>query len=129
MVKRIITISALFSLLIILAFYELVAVNNLITTLNEQATNLQTEIYENKEFVSNSINSVKKTKEYWNKNEIVLTLMFNHKDLSTITDTLSRLYSYVENNDFDNAIAEVNLLKQYSEKNKWIMGFNFQNIL
>lgn len=129
MVKRIITISALFGLLIILAFYELVAVNNLITTLNEQATNLQTEIYENKEFVSNSINSVKKTKEYWNKNEIILTLMFNHKDLSTITDTLSRLYSYVENNDFDNAIAEVNLLKQYSEKNKWIMGFNFQNIL
>lgn len=129
MVKRIITISALFSLLIILAFYELVAVNNLITTLNEQATNLQTEIYENKEFVSSTINSVKKTKEYWNKNEIILTLMFNHKDLSTITDTLSRLYSYVENNDFDNAIAEVNLLKQYSEKNKWIMGFNFQNIL
>ncbi len=129
MVKRIITISALFSLLIILAFYELVAVNNLITNLNEQATNLQTEIYENKEFVSNSINSVKKTKEYWNKNEIILTLMFNHKDLSTITDTLSRLYSYVENNDYDNAIAEVNLLKQYSEKNKWIMGFNFQNIL
>lgn len=129
MVKRIITISALFGLLIILAFYELVAVNNLITTLNEQATNLQTEIYENKEFVSSSINSVKKTKEYWNKNEIILTLMFNHKDLSTITDTLSRLYSYVENNDFDNAIAEVNLLKQYSEKNKWIMGFNFQNIL
>ena len=129
MVKRIITISALFGLLMILAFYELVAVNNLITTLNEQATNLQTEIYENKEFVSSSINSVKKTKEYWNKNEIILTLMFNHKDLSTITDTLSRLYSYVENNDFDNAIAEVNLLKQYSEKNKWIMGFNFQNIL
>ena len=129
MVKRIITISALFSLLIILAFYELVAVNNLITNLNEQATNLQTEIYENKEFVSSSINSVKKTKEYWNKNEIVLTLMFNHKDLSAITDTLTRLFSYVENNDYDNAIAEVNLLKKYSEKNRHIMGFNLQNLL
>ena len=38
MVKRIITISALFGLLIILAFYELVAVNNLITVAGGVAT-------------------------------------------------------------------------------------------
>lgn len=55
--------------------------------------------------------------------------MFNHKDLSTITDTLSRLSSSVNNNDYDNAIIEVNLLKEYSEKNRHIMGFNLQNLL
>ena len=50
-------------------------------------------------------------------------------DLSTITDTLSRLSSSVTNNDYDNAIIEVNLLKEYSEKNRHIMGFNMQNLL
>ena len=129
MVKRIITIATLFAILLFLAFYELFAVNSLIDNLNQQTTNLQIEIYNNKETVSNTLSLVNETKNYWQKKETVLTLMFNHKDLSTITDTLSRLYSYVENNDYDNAIAEVNLLKQYSDKNKWIMGFNFQNIL
>lgn len=129
MVKRIITIATLFVILLFLALYELFAVNSLIDNLNQQSTNLQIEIYNNKETVSNTLSLVNETKNYWQKKETVLTLMFNHKDLSTITDTLSRLYSYVENNDYDNAIAEVNLLKQYADKNKWIMGFNFQNIL
>ena len=129
MVKRIITIATLFATLLFLALYELFAVNSLIDNLNQQSTNLQIEIYNNKETVSNTLSLVNETKNYWHKKETVLTLMFNHKDLSTITDTLSRLYSYVENNDYDNAIAEVNLLKQYADKNKWIMGFNFQNIL
>lgn len=129
MVKRIITIATLFAILLFLALYELFAVNSLIDNLNQQSTNLQIEIYNNKETVSNTLSLVNETKNYWQKKETVLTLMFNHKDLSTITDTLSRLYSYVENNDYDNAIAEVNLLKQYADKNKWIMGFNFQNIL
>ena len=129
MVKRIITIATLFVILLFLALYELFAVNSLIDNLNQQSTNLQIEIYNNKETVSNTLSLVNETKNYWQKKETVLTLMFNHKDLSTITDTLSRLYSYVENNDYDNAIAEVNLLKQYADKNKWIMWFNFQNIL
>ena len=129
MVKRIITIATLFVILLFLALYELFAVNSLIDNLNQQSTNLQIEIYNNKETVSNTLSLVNETKNFWQKKETVLTLMFNHKDLSTITDTLSRLYSYVENNDYDNAIAEVNLLKQYADKNKWIMGFNFQNIL
>ena len=55
--------------------------------------------------------------------------MFNHKDLSSVTDTLTRLKSYIFNNDYDNAIAEVTLLEEYATKNRHIMGFNMQNLL
>lgn len=129
MVKRIIIIIVLFVTLIGLATFEVIAVNNLITNLEEMATNLQGEITYNKENVETTLTSVKKVKNYWDGFEDDLCLMFNHKDLSTITDTLSRLYSYVGNNDYDNAIAEVNLLKEYAEKNRHIMGFNIQNLL
>ena len=129
MVKRIIIIVVLFVSLIGLATYEVVSVDNIITSLETMVETLQVDISENKNNVNKVTESVKKVQTYWNDHEENLCLMFNHKDLSAITDTLTRLFSYVENNDYDNAIAEVNLLKKYSEKNRHIMGFNLQNLL
>ena len=129
MVKRIIIIVILFVSLIGLATYEVVSVDNIITSLETMVETLQVDISENKNNVNEVTESVKKVQTFWNDHEENLCLMFNHKDLSAITDTLTRLFSYVENNDYDNAIAEVNLLKKYSEKNRHIMGFNLQNLL
>ena len=129
MVKSIIIIVVLFVSLIGLATYEVVSVDNIITSLETMVETLQVDISENKNNVNEVTESVKKVQTYWNEHEENLCLMFNHKDLSAITDTLTRLFSYVENNDYDNAIAEVNLLKKYSEKNRHIMGFNLQNLL
>ena len=127
--KRIIIIVILFVSLIGLATYEVISVDNIITSLDTMVEKLQVDITDNKNNVSEISTSVKQVQTYWNNHEENLCLMFNHKDLSAITDTLTRLYSYVENNDYDNAIAEVNLLKKYSEKNRHIMGFNLQNLL
>ena len=129
MVKRIIIIVVLFVSLIGLATYEVVSVDNIITSLETMVEKLQVDISENKNNVNEVTEAVKKVQTFWNDHEENLCLMFNHKDLSAITDTLTRLFSYVENNDYDNAIAEVNLLKKYSEKNRHIMGFNLQNLL
>ena len=127
--KRIIIIVILFVSLIGLATYEVISVDNIITSLDTMVEKLQVDITDNKNNVSEISTSAKQVQTYWNNHEENLCLMFNHKDLSAITDTLTRLYSYVENNDYDNAIAEVNLLKKYSEKNRHIMGFNLQNLL
>ncbi len=129
MVKRTIIAIVLFALLIGLATFEVIAVNNIITTLETETSILQKQVEENEDNIVNIAPSVKKLKDYWDEREHKLFLMFNHKDLSTITDSLSRLYSYTLNDNFDDAIAEVNLLKEYTEKNELIMGFNFQNIL
>ena len=127
--KRTITIVVLFVLLIVLATYELVMVDKIITKLDNLTLTIQTEIKNNKDDITVATNSITETKSFWDKHEDNLCLMFNHKDLSTITDTLSRLLSYAENNDYDNAIVEANLLKEYSEKNRHIMCFNMQNFL
>lgn len=127
--KRTITIVVLFVLLIVLATYELVMVDKIITKLDNLTLTIQTEIKNNKDDITVATNSITETKSFWDKHEDNLCLMFNHKDLSTITDTLSRLLSYAKNNDYDNAIVEANLLKEYSEKNRHIMGFNMQNFL
>lgn len=127
--KKIIIIIFLFVSLVALGTYELVAVNKIIFKLENITNNLKTNIENNKNNVQTTYPEVINVQNYWISVEDNLSLMFNHKDLSTITDTLSRLSSYVKNNDYDNAIAEVNLLSSYAEKNHDIMGFNLQNLL
>jgi hypothetical protein len=129
MVKKSFCILIITILLIALATFEVVAVKKLNTNLLKDVYYLQQITIENKENINNISKEIIEIKNNWDSAEPLLCLMFNHKDLSAITDTLTRLCSYVENNDYDNAIAEVNLLKKYSEKNKHIMGFNLQNLL
>lgn len=126
--KRIIFIAIIFVALITLATIEVISVNNVIKHLEIETTEIQSQIEYNKEDVSVVFNKVENIKNYWNKYENKLCLIFNHKDLSTITDSLNKLSSYVENNDYDNAFVESNLLVEYATKSKHVMGFNLQNL-
>lgn len=127
--KRIITIICLFLALITLATYEVIAVDKVITKLENQVIVLNDLVKNNKDDLSVVETEVNKVKSDWDSNEDNLCLMFNHKDLSVITDSLTKLKSYVFNNDYDNAVAEVDLLNEYAKKNRHIMGFNMQNLL
>ena len=129
MVKRIIAIVFLFLALITLATYEVVMVDKVIVKLENQVTSLSEMVKSNKEDLSIVETEISYVKKDWDSKEDNLCLMFNHKDLSAITDSLTRLKSYIYNNDYDNAVAEVDLLNEYARKNRHIMGFNMQNLL
>ena len=129
MVKRIIAIVFLFLALITLATYEFVMVDKVIVKLENQVTSLSEMVKSNKEDLSIVETEISYVKKDWDSKEDNLCLMFNHKDLSAITDSLTRLKSYIYNNDYDNAVAEVDLLNEYARKNRHIMGFNMQNLL
>ena len=127
--KRIIAIVFLFLALITLATYEVVMVDKVIVQLENQVTSLSEMVKSNKEDLSIVETEISYVKKDWDSKEDNLCLMFNHKDLSAITDSLTRLKSYIYNNDYDNAVAEVDLLNEYARKNRHIMGFNMQNLL
>ncbi len=127
--KRIIAIVFLFLALITLATYEVVMVDKVIVKLENQVTSLSEMVKSNKEDLSIVETEISYVKKDWDSKEDNLCLMFNHKDLSAITDSLTRLKSYIYNNDYDNAVAEVDLLNEYARKNRHIMGFNMQNLL
>ena len=127
--KRIIAIVFLFLALITLATYEVVMVDKVIVKLENQVTSLSEMVKSNKEDLSIVETEISYVKKDWDSKEDNLCLMFNHKDLSAITDSLTRLKSYIYNNDYDNAVAEVDLLNEYARKNRHIMVFNMQNLL
>lgn len=127
--KKIIIVSIITLLLITLGTFEVIMVKNINVKLLSNVNQLHTLTIENKDDLTHILEKVDSIKNDWDNVEPVLCLMFNHKDLSTITDTLSKYRAYVYNNDYDNAIAEISLLKEYAEKNDHVMGFNIQNLL
>lgn len=129
MVKRIIIVCIITLALIGLGTYEVIAVKNVNKELLENVNELHALTIENKDDLTILLPKVDGIKSDWDNIEPTLCLMFNHKDLSTVTDTLALYRAYVYNNDYDNAIAEISLLKEYAEKNDHVMGFNIQNLL
>ena len=113
---------------IIFGIVEMNYVSKVLTTMENTITELYQDYELEEENIVDYYEKIGNIKEYWKKNETKLCFLFNHRDLSVITDSLNRLEAYTKNNDYDNAIAELAILKEYSTKNCHIMGFNLKNI-
>ena len=124
-------IVVIITVIILLAFglIECLFVKNIVTNLDNSVGELLGKYEQNKDDVTNLIKDIDSIKENWDKHENTLCLIFNHKDMSVITDGLSRLKSYTINNDYENGIVELKLLKTNTEKQPHVMGFNIHNIL
>lgn len=113
---------------IIFGIVELKSVEKVLNTMEISVLGLNREYEENEDDITIFSSKIGNLKEYWMQKEYWLGFIFNNRDLSTITDSINRLEAYTKNNDYDNAIAELAMLRQYSTENSHIMGFNFKNI-
>jgi len=129
MVKRLITMIVLALILITLAISELILVKNFISTIEKDVDNLVVMYEENKEEINTLIPEVEKIEKNWDSKEQLLCLMFNHKDISMITDCITRVIEYSKQNNYDDAIVDLKILQKYAKKNHDIMQFNINNIL
>lgn len=127
--KKSITTIILAIILLAFGLFELISVNSVISNLDKDIGNLIVLYEENSENIDIFFDTINEIKEKWEDSEENMNIMFNYKDLDMITDCLSRLTSFTKNNDFNNAIAEIYLLKDYTERSFGIMGFNFKNVM
>lgn len=127
--RKAITVISIFVLLISFGFYEVFKVRDTLTTIEDIITDLNLQYELNEDDITIFYDEVGDFKEFWEEKEGWLCFLFNHRDLSVITDSINRLRAYTKNNDFDNALAEFAVLKEYSTKSYHIMGFNIHNIL
>lgn len=127
--RKAFTILAMALITLSLGIFELVEVRKTLTTMENIINDLNYRYETNEEDITIFYDEVGEIKEIWEQRENWLCYLFNHRDLSTITDSINRLLAYTKNNDYDNAICELSLLKEYSTKSHHIMGFNIHNIL
>lgn len=123
------TITFIFLSTLIIGIVELVQVRTTLTSMEDIITDFNYRYESNQSDITIFYDELGDLKEYWERQENWLCFVFNHRDLSTITDSINRLIPYTKNNDYDNAICELSLLKEYSTKSYHIMGFNIHNIL
>ena len=116
-------------LLLSLAIWEAVAVNGVISNLSDSIDLIINDFENHKNDITVLSKDVSEIKSFWDDRECTLCLMFNHKDLSDVTDSLNKLKTYTDLNDYDDALTELYLLKNFSSKATHIMGFNIHNIL
>ena len=127
--KKAITILAILIITISIGTFELLSVKNTLTSLEDMIWDFNQRYEINQDNITIFYDEIGDLKEYWEQKENWLCFIFNHRDLSTITDSINRLRAYTKNNDYDNAIAEIELLNGLTEKNTHILGFNIHNIL
>lgn len=127
--KRGIFMITLTMLLLSLAIWEAVAVNGVISNLSDSIDLIINDFENHKNDITVLSKDVSEIKSFWDDRECTLCLMFNHKDLSDVTDSLNKLKTYTDLNDYDDALTELYLLKNFSSKATHIMGFNIHNIL
>lgn len=116
-------------LLLTLAIVEIIYVNNIVRDIDKEVGQLVTLYEKNEDDITIILPELDKVKDKWKKNEAILCYIFNHRDMSMITDSLSKLSSYTRVNDYEDAYTEVRLLKEYTEKSPRIMSFNIHNVL
>ena len=127
--KRGIFMITLTMLLLSLAIWEAVAVNGVISNLSDSIDLIINDFENHKNDITVLSKDVSEIKSFWDDRECTLCLMFNHKDLSDVTDSLNKLKTYTDLNDYDDALTELYLLQNFSSKATHIMGFNIHNIL
>jgi len=129
MVKRTIVIITIAILLLTLAITEVVLVKNFIIEIENEVNRLVVLYEENQEDITPFADDMLTLERKWDDREQLLCLMFNHKDMSALTDCMTRVLAYTKQNNYDDAIVELRVLQEYASKNHDIMGCNFNNIL
>ena len=128
MVKKGISVLVIFIITITFGIFEIVNVHRTLITLEDLVNDLCIKYELNQDTIDQFYNETGDVREYWDYSQKWLCFLFNHRDLSTITDSLNKLRAYTKNNDYDNAICELELLKEYSSNSYHILGFNIHNI-
>lgn len=127
--KRFLIILIIISLITLLGIFESISVQSVMQNLTHDITSIHSKVLENKDDITHLSDEINVVKDYWITHEEYICIMFNHKDLLPITESISRVSANIENNNYDDTIIELNLLKEYAKNSSHVMSFHINNIL
>jgi len=127
--KRLITVIIILSLITALGVFELVHIQSVLNNLGNRIESLHQKVISNEGNIDIFTEEILELKSYWIEREEYICLMFNHKDLLPITESITRASANIKNNNYDDTIIELNLLEEYAKNSAHIMDFHINNIL
>ena len=109
--------------------YEQIFINNSISTLKEKTNNVYELVHSstilNDDEIINKINDLN---DFWSTRESQLCIIINHKDMEKVGEQITKLLTSCKENNIEQSLIEVDLLKYYTEGYEHIIKLTFQNI-
>jgi len=127
MVKKVWVMLIIFVILIFGVCLEQAYIDNTYKNMEQKTISLQTSILNQDE--QKSLNNVEDIDGYWNKKEIVFSLFVDYKDIEQIGRQISLIKSHINNQDFELAMVECNLLLHILSTYYSTISFDWQNII
>lgn len=126
MTKKFIAILVLVLAVIGVVTWEQIYTNNSISSLLNEVDVLSTEI--SNENLETSKLQAQKIIDMWEKEEAVICLFVDFRDIEQIGKQADLVLSHLENNDFELAKVECNTLKRVVETFENMVGLDWQNV-
>lgn len=126
MTKKLIAILILVVALAGIVTWEQVYTDNSISSMLGEISTLSTEI-ENKDLESSKVQA-QKIIDKWEKEEAVICLFVDFRDIEQIGKQADLVLSHLENEDFELAKVECNILRRVVETFENMVGIDWQNI-
>lgn len=127
---QIISIFLIFGILVVVCVIEDKLVTTALERVDSYCYEIENAIKENDGIGNNEVNSLVLNLEYnWLEDESKLCFLVNHKSIQEIGVEISKLASYIEQNDIKEFTVSLNLIKLHSEQYFHFMGASFYNIL
>ena len=128
--KKIVWVLIITVLLLAIVIGEQIFVDNTLNTLIEKIETVNTKIDLTENVEGEEITqSLQEIDDFWTEKENVLCLFINHNDLSKVGETIKRVKNYAQNNNKEETLIELDVLKFYAESYKHVMEINPQNLL
>ena len=128
--KRLISILIIFFLIVSIAIFEEIYVNNFINNLSSKADIVSVCIKENENNlnIDKINNNFSHLKNFWSKSKKVLSYFINYEKIKTLDESFIKLDIAIKRNDFSLASENNALIKEYSQFFEFLMGFNLNNL-
>lgn len=126
MTKKLIAILVLVVALVGIVTWEQIYTDNSISTMLDEVSILSAEI-EDKDLTASKVQA-QKIIDKWEREEAVICLFVDFRDIEQIGKQADLVLSHLENEDFELAKVECNTLKRVVETFENMVGLDWQNI-
>lgn len=128
--KRTISILILVFILISIATFEEIYIQNFVYTLRNKAEEVSVAINKSEENINNEnvLSSLDDLKLFWNKSKNVLCYFTNYEKIKSIDESFVKLSTSISHNDMSVANENISVIKDYSEFFKYLIGFNLNTL-
>lgn len=127
--KRIIAVISIALVILGLAIWEILYINDTIKTMNVKCEEIYTEISTQTVVTDKLSEQVDNIEKYWLKREKKLCLVVSHKDMANIGDYIGYLKASVINDNLEDCQTYALLLRENMDYLGHMISFNFENIL